>query len=57
VVLAPLTAVPEIVCRVIAGVVVALLALAVGGASIIQVYRVGDADAQSVWGHQLTASR
>lgn len=36
--------------------VVAVLALAVGIASMIQVYRVGDAGAQSVWGGELTKS-
>jgi uncharacterized membrane protein YoaK (UPF0700 family) len=40
--------------RAVANVVVAVLALAVGIASMIQVYRIGDAGAQSVWGGQLT---
>ena len=56
-VLAPLTAELEIVRRVIADVVVALLALAGASASIIQVYRVGDAGAQSGWSHQPTGCR
>jgi len=40
--------------RVVANVVVAVVAVAVGIASIIQVYRIGDAGAQSVWGGELT---
>lgn len=42
--------------RMVSGAVVAVLAVAVGLASIFQVYRVGDAGAQSVWGHELTKS-
>jgi uncharacterized membrane protein len=33
---------------------VAVVALAVGGATIIQIYRIGDAGAQSVWGNEIT---
>jgi uncharacterized membrane protein len=40
--------------RVGANLVVAILALAVGVSSIIFVYMVGDAGAQSVWGHELS---
>lgn len=40
--------------RTVANVVVAVLALAVAIAAMIQVYRIGDAGAQSVWGGQLT---
>jgi uncharacterized membrane protein len=36
--------------RVVAHIVVAILVLAVGISSMIQIYRVGDAGAQSVWG-------
>jgi uncharacterized membrane protein len=39
--------------RVAANVVVAILALAVGISSMIQIYRVGDAGSQSVWGDEL----
>jgi hypothetical protein len=39
--------------RLAAQTVVAILALAVGISSIIQVYRIGDAGAQSVWGGEL----
>jgi uncharacterized membrane protein len=39
--------------RVAANVVVAIVALAVGISSIIIVYRIGDAGAQSVWGGEL----
>lgn len=39
--------------RVIARVIVAVLALGVGIASIVQIYRVGDAGAQSVWGQEI----
>ena len=35
---------------------VAVLAIAVGAASIVQVVRVGDSGAQSVWGNELTKS-
>lgn len=42
--------------RVVANIVVAILALAVGIASMIQVYRIGDAGAHSVWGGELTQS-
>ncbi|MGB9250255.1 MAG: DUF2231 domain-containing protein [Mycobacterium sp.] len=35
---------------------VAVLAIAVGAASIVQVVRIGDAGAQSVWGNELTKS-
>lgn len=37
-------------------VVVAVLAIVVGIASMVHVYRVGDAGAQSVWGGELTKS-
>ncbi len=43
--------------RVVANVVIAILAVVVGIASMIQVYRIGDAGAQSVWGGELTNSR
>ena len=33
--------------------IVAILALAVGTASMVQIYRVGDAGAQSVWGEEI----
>lgn len=39
--------------RLAAKTVVAILALAVGISSMIQVYRIGDAGAQSVWGGEL----
>ncbi|HUO40759.1 MAG TPA: DUF2231 domain-containing protein [Mycobacterium sp.] len=42
--------------RPVAAVLVAVLALGVGIASMIQVYRVGDAGARSVWGGELTTS-
>jgi uncharacterized membrane protein len=35
---------------------IAVLAIAVGAASIVQVVRVGDSGAQSVWGNELTKS-
>ena len=35
---------------------VAVLAIAVGTASIVQVVRIGDAGARSVWGNELTKS-
>jgi heme A synthase len=35
-----------------AAIIVAVLALAVGISSIVGVYRIGDAGAQSVWGQQ-----
>jgi formate-dependent nitrite reductase membrane component NrfD len=35
-----------------AAIIVAVLALAVGVSSIVGVYRIGDAGAQSVWGQQ-----
>jgi hypothetical protein len=35
-------------------IIVAVVALAVGGATIIQIYRIGDAGAQSVWGNEIT---
>jgi hypothetical protein len=37
-------------------VLVAVLALAVGAASIVQIVRIGDSGAQSVWGNELTKS-
>jgi uncharacterized membrane protein len=37
-------------------VVVAILAIAVGAASIVQVVRIGDAGARSVWANELTKS-
>jgi uncharacterized membrane protein len=37
----------------IANILVAILVLAVGISSIIQIYRVGDAGAQSVWGSEI----
>jgi uncharacterized membrane protein len=39
--------------RLAANTVVAILALAVGISTIIQVYRIGDAGAQSVWGGEI----
>jgi ABC-type Mn2+/Zn2+ transport system permease subunit len=36
--------------RTIATVIVAMVALAIGVSSIVGVYRIGDAGAQSVWG-------
>jgi len=42
--------------RPVAAVLVAVLALGVGIASMIQVYRVGDAGARSVWSGELTTS-
>jgi uncharacterized membrane protein len=39
--------------RVAANIIVAILALAVGISSMIQVYRVGDAGSQSVWGDEI----
>jgi ABC-type Mn2+/Zn2+ transport system permease subunit len=36
--------------RTVATVIVAIVALAVGVSSIVGVYRIGDAGAQSVWG-------
>ena len=39
--------------RLSASIVVAFLALAVGISSMVQLYRVGDAGAQSVWGNQI----
>lgn len=39
--------------RLITQVVVAILALAVGISSMIQIYRVGDAGSQSVWGGEI----
>jgi apolipoprotein N-acyltransferase len=38
--------------RTVATVIVAIVALAVGASSIVGVYRIGDAGAQSVWGRQ-----
>lgn len=40
--------------RVTANAIVAIVALAVGIGSMVQVYRVGDAGAQSVWGGEIT---
>jgi uncharacterized membrane protein len=40
--------------RLIARVVVAVIAVVVGVGSIIQIYRIGDAGAQSVWGNEIT---
>ncbi len=40
--------------RVVGPVIVAILALAVGISTIIQVYRIGDAGSQSVWGNELS---
>jgi uncharacterized membrane protein len=37
-------------------VVVAILAIAVAAASIVQVVRIGDAGARSVWANELTKS-
>lgn len=42
--------------RVVGPVIVAILALAVGVSTIIQVYRIGDAGSQSVWGGELSES-
>ena len=39
--------------RLAAGVVLAIVALAVGISSIVQVYRIGDAGAQSVWAGEI----
>lgn len=39
--------------RLVANVIVAILALAVGISSSIQIYRIGDAGAQSVWGGEI----
>jgi hypothetical protein len=39
-----------------ANLAVAVLAIAVGAASIVQVVRIGDSGAQSVWGNELTKS-
>jgi len=39
--------------HIIANILVAILVLAVGISSIIQIYRVGDAGAQSVWGSEI----
>jgi uncharacterized membrane protein YhaH (DUF805 family) len=39
--------------RVAGPLIVAIIALAVGISTIITVYRIGDAGAQSVWGHEL----
>ncbi len=47
VVLAPLTALLDIVCGL--NIIVAIMVLAVGLSAMIQIYRVGDAGAQSVW--------
>jgi hypothetical protein len=35
---------------------VAVLAIAVGTASVVQVVRIGDSGARSVWGNELTKS-
>ncbi len=40
----------------VVGVVVAVVAIVVGVASIVQVVRIGDSGAQSVWGNELTKS-
>jgi NADH:ubiquinone oxidoreductase subunit K len=40
--------------RLPATIIVAVLALAVGISSIVQLYRVGDTGAQSVWGNEIT---
>lgn len=42
--------------RVAGPMIVAILALAVGISTIIQVYRIGDAGSQSVWGDELSES-
>ena len=42
--------------RMTTNVVVAVLAIAVGAASIVQVVRIGDAGARSVWANELTKS-
>lgn len=39
--------------RLAANVIVAIVALAVGISSMVQVYRIGDAGAQSVWGGEI----
>ena len=39
--------------RVVTNVVVAIIVLAVGISSMVQIYRVGDAGAQSVWGGEI----
>lgn len=39
--------------RLAANVIVAIVALAVGISSMVQVYRIGDAGAQSVWGDEI----
>ena len=39
--------------RVVTHIIVAILALAVGISSMVQIYRVGDAGAQSVWGSEI----
>ena len=43
--------------RVAGPVIVAVLALAIGVSTIITVYRIGDAGAQSVWGHELSETQ
>jgi ABC-type Fe3+ transport system permease subunit len=40
--------------RIAGQIVVAIVVLAVGIASLVQIYRVGDAGAQSVWGNEIT---
>jgi uncharacterized membrane protein len=40
--------------RLVARIGVAILAIAVGISSIVQIYRIGDAGAQSVWGNEIT---
>lgn len=42
--------------RVVVNLVMAVLAVAVGVASMIQIYRIGDAGARAVWGNELTNS-
>jgi uncharacterized membrane protein len=39
--------------RLLTNMIVAVLALAVGVSSIIQIYRIGDAGAQSTWAHEI----
>ena len=39
--------------RLVANVVLAIVALAIGISSIVQVYRIGDAGSQSVWGGEI----
>jgi hypothetical protein len=43
--------------RVAVNIVVAILALAVGISSMIQIYRIGDAGSQSVWGDEIAHLR